>query len=190
MIPPKPLMISAIGALILLLGYGRSEARLKPDSFACQAATALLDQTARALAGQTLVLSDEPYSGRNWTIKRLAGMRWKDAPPAALAQAFVDARPSSPVRDCPGFADHARAEGVKVGEDAMAEAEKSWDPTRPGAHGTYILSMSTPVVDRREALVEMGLVCGGLCASSSVYHMVLTGDGYWIAIDNQAAMVS
>lgn len=189
MIRRKTPVAAAFGAVLALACHGGGEARGRRDPLTCEAAQEVLKNEVRAHAGKALVLSDVPYGGRDWTMKRLAGLGWSDPPWREVAQAFVGHKPSTPVKDCPGFADFARAQGVEVGPEAVAAAMRTWDPKQGGAHGTLVLSMGTPVMLQRDVLVEVGSVCGGLCASAVVVHIDLTGDGYWVELDRRPSMV-
>jgi len=69
--------------------------------------------------------------------------------------------------------------GVPFGDEAHAKATHNGNLSKP--FGATILDISLPIVseDGRNALVDVGVACGGLCGAGGVRHYRRDGVGLW-----------
>ena len=101
------------------------------------------------------------------------------APPSrALVEILLKTMPSSPMKDCPGFA----AEVQKAGGRPPATLAPVIGISKRRPKNEFI-TVSTPVVspDGREALAIVSRGCGGLCGSGFLWRLQRKGNEWIVA---------
>lgn len=185
-----------LGSLLILLAVASPAASYAAGAPACAVALDFIlsvgghgKHTVRFVVGPAPDASETaPYSPET-----LGEADWSGPPPStALLNDLMTQTPVSVFDSCPGFASQLSQVGVASGADVVAQAAAvdSGIDTLP-TYSEGVLTLSTPVVEGSDALLQDRLCSGrNACAGSIVHLRKDAKTGRWKPIDQLLSLSS
>jgi hypothetical protein len=177
-------------AILLILQGTACAARTTPADrvkVGCDLAIEIIDRAA-STAGP-FVFGGRARMGVSTRDQLMGG--WDGRRPAAgLVRDYLAQQDVAATDACPDLRARLTARGIGYGEAAVASATHGGRYDLP--YSPSILSLSRPIVsaDGRYALVDFGMVCGGLCGSGGVTLYAREEAGKWKAVGHGPQWIS
>lgn len=164
------------GALLAVSG----PAMAQPGRLACEIAVAVLSEA----VGKTPNIVVVGIGRAGSFAKRERGRHppadlKPPSPPARLVRAWLKA-PDEDVLQCAEVRALLAAKSIPYGEAAAKAVTEDPKTRAMGPWRATIYALGLPVIapNRREAVVEIGVTCGGLCGNGALISLRRTKDGW------------